>query len=605
MEFEDLPTIPEKPVVLLCNKCLEKKEYSIPIFELNSNNTIKYKCSKNHSINKKDVCMKILDDDLRQKLTHCKNEEHGILFEEPDHLLCAWCEHCKSNLCELDIACEEGHDYILYEYIKPEDYYKQNLKEKIDKLKTLIDKYYEKSPSSYDEIKYLIKTYNRNFMNYNLYYNEQIINYQTCVNILFNNNDDFKNKDFELYENNLNRNEYISLYKEILNTNKLVNARVLYRKFFGSEIIIPLIKEDNNIKENNETYFGIFCDFLEQKGFFIYDINKNNINKIELKPEVNHGIMKYRNNIIIIYDSSVFNIIYFSQDFTTHQILKLNVNFENKKIFSRNLYKFFMDSTFNFNVKLLKTTSKKLLFLYNGKAYSLDLGKYFDNNLNVISGVESLNLLSKESNYVMNANSIYYKFNNIIVEGIILISFSPEKSKFEILMLDENLEKLFEFDFKYPFNQNTTYTVFDINFNYLNDIISVFINHEIFLLSPASKDIIKVIDISNYVISINAPKFDYQVFSFYYYNKTNKKIEQAILLTNNYTKEIYNLHWEDKLISLNKKYSLINNIRFVPIISSNVLNTLNQEGKSNEISKIENYIEGMIFVDSEKILLIE
>ena len=225
MEFEDLPTIPEKPVVLLCNKCLEKKEYSIPIFELNSNNTIKYKCSKNHSINKKDVCMKILDDDLRQRLTHCKNEEHGILFEEPDHLLCAWCEHCKSNLCELDIACEEGHDYILYEYIKPEDYYKQNLKEKIDKLKTLIDKYYEKSPSSYDEIKYLIKTYNRNFMNYNLYYNEQIINYQTCVNILFNNNDDFKNKDFELYENNLNRNEYISLYKEILNTNKLVNAR--------------------------------------------------------------------------------------------------------------------------------------------------------------------------------------------------------------------------------------------------------------------------------------------------------------------------------------------------------------------------------------------
>ena len=217
-------------------------------------------------------------------------------------------------------------------------------------------------------------------MNYNLYYNEQIINYQTCVNILFNNNDDFKNKDFELYENNLNRNEYISLYKEILNTNKLVNARVLYRKFFGSEIIIPLIKEDNNIKENNETYFGIFCDFLEQKGFFIYDINKNNINKIELKPEVNHGIMKYRNNIIIIYDSSVFNIIYFSEDFTTHQILKLNVNFENKKIFSRNLYKFFMDSTFNFNVKLLKTTSKKLLFLYNGKAYSLDLGKYFDNN---------------------------------------------------------------------------------------------------------------------------------------------------------------------------------------------------------------------------------
>jgi hypothetical protein len=284
-----------------------------------------------------------------------------------------------------------------------------------------------------------------------------------------------------------------------------------------------------------------------------------------------------------------------------HQILKLNVNYNNQKIFSRNLYKFLIDSTFNFNVKLLKTTSTKFLFVYNGKAYSLELGKYFDNNSNLTSGVENLNLITTETNYVLNANSVYYKYNNIIVEGIILISFSTEKSTFEIAMLDENLEKLFEFDFKYPFSKKSTYTVFDINYNYLNDIISVFINSEIYLLSPASKDVTKVIDISNYV---NAPNLDYQVFSFYYYNKPNKRMEQAILLMNKHAKEIYHLYWEDNLISLKKKYSIKYN-KIIPIIPPNVLNNLNNDEKSNDFGKIENYIEGMMIVDSEKIILIE
>ena len=67
------------------------------------------------------------------------------------------------------------------------------MKEKLDKLKSLIDRYENFFPNGKGILKYLIKTYNRNFMNYNLYYNEKIINYQTCVNVLFNNKDDFNN----------------------------------------------------------------------------------------------------------------------------------------------------------------------------------------------------------------------------------------------------------------------------------------------------------------------------------------------------------------------------------------------------------------------------
>ena len=74
-------------------------------------------------------------------------------------------------------------------------------------------------------------------MNYNLYYNEKIINYQTCVNLLFNNKDDFNNNLFELYEESLAKIENISLYKNILNTKgtNRVSAKHIIKKFEKSK----------------------------------------------------------------------------------------------------------------------------------------------------------------------------------------------------------------------------------------------------------------------------------------------------------------------------------------------------------------------------------
>ena len=55
---ENKKIIIKKSFVLLCNKCLEKGEYMIPIFYLNDSKKIEYKCSKNHIINEKDICKK-------------------------------------------------------------------------------------------------------------------------------------------------------------------------------------------------------------------------------------------------------------------------------------------------------------------------------------------------------------------------------------------------------------------------------------------------------------------------------------------------------------------------------------------------------------------
>lgn len=181
--------------------------------------------------------MALLDEDIKGRLTRCNNEEHINSNSNDKNKLCVWCDDCQKNLCELDFENDTEHNYILYTDIMPDDKFKIIMKEKLDKLKSLIDRYENFFPNGKGILKYLIKAYNRNFMNYNLYYNEKIINYQICVNMLFNNKDDFNNNLFELYEESLAKIENISLYKNILNTKgtNRVSAKHIIKKFEKSK----------------------------------------------------------------------------------------------------------------------------------------------------------------------------------------------------------------------------------------------------------------------------------------------------------------------------------------------------------------------------------
>ena len=613
MEFESLPTIEEKSYVLLCQKCLELDEYTIPIYELNSFNEVQYKCPRDHKIEKNEILLLSLDEDIKKRLNQCTKAEHLNMGLDGDHVFYAWCEQCKRNECELDISNDVGHDYILYEYIKPDDNIKIGLKDKLDKLKSLIDKYNKCSPNSIEYIHYLTKTYNRNYMNYNLYFKEKILNYQTCINVLFNTSDDFKDNLFDIYEDNLTKFEYVYLYKDLLNykqTGKL-STRILFRKFLEKEIIIPLIREREDKTRKNEIYFALFTQFMEGKALFIYDTSKNKINKIDITPEDNHGIMKYHNNIIIIYDSRVFNIIYFSEDYKTHQIFKLNINYKNEVLYSYYLNSNFGGYYFKFLVKLLKTSSYKFVYLYNGKAFSLDLGKYLDKTINLTSDNENLNLLITDSNCVLNGNSIFYKYNNLILEGIILISYLSVTKKSEVIMFDENLDIILEIEFKYNFSESYTNGVFHIDYNCLNNMISIFINSEIYILNSSTKEVTTIYNISNYISKPNISSYikDFHkiadVSSFYYYNNETKEIEQTILLMNNFTKDIYHFYWDGKSILMKKKYDAIeNNIRIMTIVSPYILDSLNGEGIHDENNKQKNFVEGIIRLDDNKLILV-
>ena len=65
----------------------------------------------------------------------------------------------KKNLCELDFENDTEHNYILYTDIMPDDKFKIIIKEKLDKLKSLIDRYENFFPNGKGILKYLIKAY--------------------------------------------------------------------------------------------------------------------------------------------------------------------------------------------------------------------------------------------------------------------------------------------------------------------------------------------------------------------------------------------------------------------------------------------------------------
>ena len=47
-----------------------------------------------------------------------------------------------------------------------------------------------------------------------------------------------------------------------------------------------------------------------------------------------------------------------------------------------------------------------------------------------------------------------------------------------------------------------------------------------------------------------------------------------------------------------------NNIKIIPIISPYVLDNLNNRKNDNEINNVKNFVEGIIRIDSDKLVLI-
>ena len=78
----------DEHLILLCKKCFENGEYSIPLFKINEENKsiIEFKCHKSHDIKINDLLKKKIDQNLKEKLSKCK--------EHKENLFCGWCEEC-------------------------------------------------------------------------------------------------------------------------------------------------------------------------------------------------------------------------------------------------------------------------------------------------------------------------------------------------------------------------------------------------------------------------------------------------------------------------------------------------------------------------------
>ena len=592
----------ENSYVILCKKCLEKGEYYIPLYYLSESKKIEYTCSKNHLIEEGDICYKILTKKLFISLSECTDKQHKNNYQGQSSNFCAWCEKCGKNICQVDLAkdLKRNHDYLLFMHIMPDSQYIITVKEKLNKLKDLIEKYNTLCPDAKEEINYLKKTFERNYMNFDLYYNKKILNYQTINNIIFNSCDDFNNKSFELYENIFMQKRYKFFYKEILDkkhVNDINKIDIRVKLLINEEIII--------FNNKNEIYFAIY-----NSGFnyiIIYDNKGNKINQISLFFLLYDPYLMVYNNILFIYDHYKIVIIYFSENFKTNEILNLYLDY--KQIEINNLNNFDIENFFLFDnlykdQKLIKTSSNNFFFLTNRKPYSINLEKYLDKNIvNSIPGKVAFKNLNND--YILKANNAFYKYNNDILEGIIYICGVKKKEDkfiYTIKILDEKLKNILQIDFKcsydyYYFNS----TFFDFNYNYLNDMILIFIGSEIYQINSITKEIVTNYDISNNVSKIQSNS-TLNLITFYNYNEKNKKLEQIIIIMDKISNNIYQLKWDEKLILFKKKFILPKIKNIIPLFHRNIF--IDLDNHKDEETKLEKkYDEKILVVESENLLL--
>ena len=105
-------------------------------------------------------------------------------------------------------------------------------------------------------------------------------------------------------------------------------------------------------------------------------------------------------------------------------------------------------------------------------------------------------------------------------------------------MLNENLEIFSQIKFKCL---SSTF-VFNTNYNYINDMILVLTNFEIYQINFKTKEVVTIYN-SPYLITYyfnNLPFYDSIVL--YNYNEKTQRLEEIIIIMEKTTKEFYKLY---------------------------------------------------------------
>ena len=319
-----------------------------------------------------------MTDKLKIKLNECQIHK-GEIF-------CAWCDICDNNLCQLCIGEEltiKKHNFILYNSLLSKNFDMEsidsqimNLKDKLNQIKI----YYENVVEYEKEYKYLEKQINIIEFCYNLFFKQNIINYQILLNLKMN----LENlqRFFEIC-NLMNENKY-SVFLSFIKGKyiKEIKTKELDIKKIKNILILnpSLYNDENKDDSQNESQkrFMILCDNLSDL-IYIYDMDGKLINMILIERRLMHFpycMIQYQSNILLLYDYINFYFIIFSSDFNQYEVVKLEI-FLQISTFKFILNKYIPICSFNYRDKIYRLSENKIALFTCNKIYVIK----FNNNL--------------------------------------------------------------------------------------------------------------------------------------------------------------------------------------------------------------------------------
>ena len=581
-----------KHSALLCKKCLENGEYIIPLYDKNElTKEIEYKCPSKHKNIKNDIIYMKIDENLKLKLTHCENHKKNSF--------CAWSENDSKNLCFMEIGehLANKKNYELFMDIYPDTQLKEDMYfETIDSLNQLLKKYLDEFPKANKEINYLKEILPIIENSFCIFLKEEIVNYQTIKNISFSIKIMPSKKEIE----SLNKQLLVYIYGDLITetTKKEIRDNEIKELYSDFEVNTKENKpEENNINiipyiEENKQIFFTYYNNENLYNISEYKIIGNNIltiHELQKKFKIDF-IMAYNEKLILVLEKDKLHFVSFSEKYNEENIYSISIEnilynnnhnnnnnddyflpaFENH-LMNNNNFGHHLQSTFYEN-QVIKINQNEILFLYKNEVYLIILN---DESVqkSKFSRIDGLMVGRKK------ASSIYYRDNNIIKYGVIIATLLKEEFNYIknrsgglciINMYDSNMEIIKIFDISIPnINIFGKIVISEIHYNFLNDMLLMFIDNKIYQIYLKTKTLVTIYDISKYNES--------KIRIFYNYDERKKVIEQIILLMNKNDGKIYLFNWEDKMIVFKKEYEYKAIIDFIPLYSPEIFNSLNED----------------------------
>lgn len=576
--------------ILLCSKCLNQQKYFIPL-KFKSKKKIKYICPYSPKLDKKNIKeFTILSSNFKKKLILCSIHEN--------EKYCGWCKNCKINICfKCSINSHKDHTYIPFidsaKFILNN---KENFIQQNEDLKKLIEEYYKTNKNINEELITLNEIILYNKVLLNLYFENEIINYQIIKNLEINMKDLLNNyKKYKL----IILNE--DVYKHFIPFIKNIEENQ-YWKVNQSQITIPFLSEIMTLiplncelyddeKSKNDIGF-----FKNENAFLLYYHSENilriyNMSGIKLFEDIRLNnyyiynsekdifqILQYKANILLLFYSFkiIFLVLYpdlITYDFTDE--FKLNVKESNNYISGVDpIYPFFNKR------KIIKMSEDCVTILYQNNFYFIKLDKNIYYNINLSE--RNINMELVQSNIVDLVPIYNTVLNKKGVEEIITLEFFSQfdgnfKNLFSILITifskECKINKFFIINLKKEHNAQLNNITSDLEmiYSYTNKSLYLFFFNSIYQVNCRTEQITSIYDFNiNREKSwfINYTKF--KVIKKHYYDKNLKEIKELVFVHNKNENIVYPFFFIDKILESSEPFYLVN---FVDLLEFNCFNS--------------------------------